>query len=200
MYINRRADPKISKTPMSRKFAVVGYPNLDEVDRRWIELFRSKHDPQASRIGAHYTLAFPVEIPFRGLESEIAAVAQSSQPISFIIRHAEVVRDAFSDASLIFLIPDEGNVGLTALHDHLYAGVLRPYRRLDIPFVPHVTIGAAPDPRSAQKLVPELNFHSRIIRGTVDKIDLVEICDEGVRSLAAYALGRAPGRTGRKIG
>jgi len=41
------------------KLAIVAFPSVDEVDRQWIESFRSQHDPQASRLGVHFTLVFP---------------------------------------------------------------------------------------------------------------------------------------------
>jgi len=190
-YIKSQADNDMSTILMRMKVAVVGYPNLDEVDRRWIESFRAKHDPQASRISVHFTLVFPVEAVSSGLESEIAAVAQSTQPISFAIRRTEVVRDALGDGCHVFLVPDEGSAEITTLHDNLYAGTLRPHKRPDVLFVPHMTVGAASDSRSAQRLAAELNVRSRIIRGTVDKIELVEVGSPVVKSLVAYALGSA---------
>ncbi len=120
--------------------AVVGYPNLDELDRRWVESFRVKYDPQVSQIGVHFTLVFPVELASSGLESEIAAVARITQPISFTVRRTEVVRDAHGNGSYVFLVPDEGSVEITTLHNSLYAGALHPYQRLDIPFLPQVEL------------------------------------------------------------
>jgi 2'-5' RNA ligase len=171
--------------------AVVGYPNLDELDRRWVESFRARYDPQVSRIGVHFTLVFPMELASIGLESEIAAVARITQPVSFIIRRTEVVRDALNNGCSVFLVPDEGSAEIATLHNSLYAGALHPYQRLDIPFLPHMTVGATPDVRSARRLAEELNVRSRIIRGIIDKIELVEVGTSVVKSLVAYALGSA---------
>ena len=110
------------------KLAIVAYPSLDDVDRQWIESFRIKHDPQASRLGVHFTLVFPVEAVPSKLEPEIAVVAQSTQPISFAIRGTKVVRDALGNGSHIFLVPDEGGAQIATLHGRLYAGALRAYR------------------------------------------------------------------------
>lgn len=192
----RLADNDKSISPMRMNIAVVGYPNLDEIDRRWVESFRAKYDPQVSQIGVHFTLVFPVELASSRLELEIAAVAQITQPISFTIRRTEVIRDAHGNRSYVFLVPDEGSVEITTLHNNLYAGALHPYQRLDIPFLPHMTIGATPDVRSARRLAEELNVRSRIIRGTIDKIELVEVGTSVVKSLVAYPLGSAE-RCGR---
>lgn len=178
------------------KLAVVAYPSLDEGDRQWIESFRANHDPQASRIGVHFTLVFPVEGLPREIEPEIAVVARSTQPISFAIRRTEVVRDALGHLSHIFLVPDEGGVQITTLHSRLYAGTLRSYRRSDIPFVPHMTVGATPDSPAAQRLADELNIHSRMVLGTVGHIDLVDVGTSVVQAITSYALGSAAGTVG----
>ena len=45
--------------------AVVAFPLLDADDRQWIESIRAKHDPEAKRIAAHFTLVFPAVLPLR---------------------------------------------------------------------------------------------------------------------------------------
>jgi hypothetical protein len=54
------------------RLAIVGYPALDKFDLRWIAELRGAHDPQALRIGPHFTLVFP----FQAVASEIAAELQ----------------------------------------------------------------------------------------------------------------------------
>jgi hypothetical protein len=39
--------------------AVVAFPTFEAADRQWIESIRAKHDPEAKRIAAHFTLIFP---------------------------------------------------------------------------------------------------------------------------------------------
>jgi hypothetical protein len=41
--------------------AIVAYPNIDDSDRQRLESFRALHDPQAARIGVHFTLVFPFD-------------------------------------------------------------------------------------------------------------------------------------------
>lgn len=171
------------------KLGIVAYPSLDEEDRQWIESFRAKHDPQASRLGVHFTLVFPVEAMPSELEPELVVAAESTQPISFAIRSTRVVRDVVENDSHILLVPDEGGAQISTLHDRLYSGVLRPYLRSDIPFVPHMTVGAAPDSRLAKRLAEELGFGSRTVRGLVANIELVDVATRRVRSIMTYALG-----------
>jgi len=180
------------------KLAIVAYPTLDEADRQWIELFRAEHDPQASRIGAHFTLVFPTEANPDDLDPDIAEAASSIQPISFAIGSTKVVQDVLSDASHIFLVPDHGGIELTTLHDRLYGGVLRRELRSDILFVPHITVGAATNSQVAEELAARLSSRFRVVRGTVSGIELVDVGTRQVQSVATYTLGNAATTTAHK--
>jgi hypothetical protein len=127
------------------KLAIVAYPTLDEVDRQWIESFRTKYDPQASRLGVYFTLVFPVDAAPGELEPDRELAARTIQPIAFELWSTHVVRDVVGSDALIFLVPSVGGPQIEALHDRLYAGVLRPHLRSEIQFVPHMTVGAASD-------------------------------------------------------
>ena len=172
---------------MAIKLAVVAFPTLEDPDRRWIESFRAKHDPQVSQINVHFTLVFPVDTS-EDVGSEVATVAQSTPPIAFAVRRTEVVSDALGHGSHVFLVPDEGSAQISALHDRLYAGKLRVHLRSDIPFVPHMTVGAAPDSGSALRLADELNVRDRPFRGVVGALELVDVGATRVRSIATYEL------------
>jgi 2'-5' RNA ligase len=171
--------------------AIVAYPILDPDDRQWIETFRSKHDPQAARLGVHFTLVFPVVAVPSEVERELAMVARSTTRISFTIRGPEVVRDLVGSGSHVFLVPGEGGRQIAALHGRLYGGGLRVHRRADIPFVPHMTIGAAPNRQTGERLVAELGVGSRTVSGTIERLDLVDVGAAVVTTVATYALGAA---------
>jgi len=170
------------------KLAVVAFPSFDDADRQWIESFRTKHDPQVARIGVHFTLVFPLEASPEDVGPEIATAAQSAAPIAFTVRRAEAIADAFGHGSHVFLVPDEGAAQISALHDRLYAGTLRAHHRSDIPFVPHMTVGTAPDSASALILATTLDVRARSVRGTVDALDLLDVEPPCVRSMATYQL------------
>jgi 2'-5' RNA ligase len=174
------------------KLAIVAYPRLDEADRHWIEAFRTKHDPQAPRIGVHFTLVFPVDAMPNDVVREIALVAQTTDPIPFAIDRMQVVPDVPGQVSHIFLVPNEGSGEIATLHDRLYGGTLRSHLRSDIPFIAHMTVGAAPDPESAAKLAEALDLGGRIVRGIVSDIDLIDVSAERVQSIGAYRLAGRP--------
>jgi 2'-5' RNA ligase len=173
--------------------AVVAYPMMDDTDLHWISTFRRKHDPQSVRIGVHFTLVFPIEGSPSELAPEIAVVARSTDPIVFAIRRTEIVFDTLENRSLVFLVPDEGALEITTLHNRLYAGVLRPHLRADLTFVPHLTIGAAAESTAAQRTATELDLGSRVIRGRIEHIALVNVGVPIVQTVATYALGDADG-------
>lgn len=173
------------------KLAIVAYPSLNEPDRQWVESSRAKHDPQAPRIDAHFTLVFPVEAPPSNLEPEIAAVAQSAQSIPFVIDRISVVPDVLGGGNHIFLVPEEGGVQIATLHDQLYSGVLQGHLRTDIPFTPHMTVGVASDLVAAEELANDVRVQARIIRGTLSSIELVNVGTRRVEQIASFALGDA---------
>jgi 2'-5' RNA ligase len=173
--------------------AVVSYPRLDEVDRQWIESIRAAHDPQATRLGVHFTLVFPVEAPAAAVTAEVSAVAQSTGAIAFTINYAEAVRDVFGGGGHVFLVPDEGLEEIATLHDRLYGGLLRPHLRADIPFTPHMTVAANADLTWCESLAQELNRDRRSIRGTLEGIELVHVDTPRVNSIAAFVLGNSGG-------
>ena len=70
------------------KLAVVAYPHVAQDDGAWIESTRARHDPQASRIKAHFTLVFPAELPREVLVAQVRSALASFRPIPFVLRRA----------------------------------------------------------------------------------------------------------------
>ena len=168
--------------------AIVAFPRLDERDRQWIESFRAMHEPQASRIALHFTLVFPCDTDPDEIGGEVEAAARSTSPISFAIRRAVAIPDAFGARSNVFLVPDEGGAEITTLHERLYAGALGRHLRTDIPFVPHITIGATGDAAAAEALAQDLDVASRAVTGTITTLDVVDVGSHLVRSVTTYTL------------
>jgi 2'-5' RNA ligase len=173
--------------------AIVSYPSISEDDRHWIESVRAKHDPQAARIGVHFTLVFPIDASPAAVAGEIAAVAAAAKPISFTIRRAKAVADAVSGGSNVFLVPREGRAEIATLHDRLYQGALRPYLRAEIPFTPHMTIAAGSDLAKCEGLIQELSLDHRTVEGALRTIELVNLETPRVDSSATFVLGASGG-------
>lgn len=172
---------------MSR-IAVVAYPTLDQRSLDWLEAIRRQHDPQASRIPAHFTLVFPIEESPGDLTKEIARVCLRYRPIPFVLRSAVATRDVVHGGAHVFAVPDEGRDHITRLHDDLYAGVLRPHLRDDIAFVPHITL-AAGDGRWCERYAAQLNEILQPLRGAIDSVTLLDVSRSEVESIVRLVLG-----------
>ena len=85
-------------------------------------------------------------------------------------------------------MPDAGFGEIAALHDALYGGAFCASRRADIPFIPHITIAAKRDFGLCERLARDLTPLDRLIRGRLQKIDLLEIVPGTVTSLQGFDL------------
>ena len=171
--------------------AVVTFPLLDADDRQWIESIRAKHDPEAKRIAAHFTLVFPAVMPARATEAHLTRVAHSTEPIRFVLRRAAVAPDALGSGGHVFLIPEDGRDALAGLHERLHDGVLQPYSRRNAMFTPHITIAAGTSLDPLHTIAGELNAKGMSIRGSISEIVLVEVTPVEIRHAARFQLGAA---------
>ena len=168
--------------------AVVAFPTFEVADRQWIESIRAKHDPEAKRIAAHFTLIFPAILPLRETEAHVARVAQSMEPMRFVLRRAAVVPDHLGTAGHVFLLPDDGRDALVGLHDRLNQGVPQPHWKRGVSFTPHVTVAAGTlEPLHA--LAGDLNAKGLTIRGSVSAVVLVDVTMAEIRQIGHFALG-----------
>jgi len=171
--------------------AIVAYPELRASDHARIEAFRRRCDPNATRIGVHFTLLFPLDADAEILAAEGRAAADSSPPFAFGIRRTRVVGDAFSTQSHVFLVPDAGAAEIEQLHDRLYAGAFAAERRADIPFIPHLTVAAAAVAGAAAALAAQLDLAASPVHGKVRALVLIDVAPHEVRPVATWALGGA---------
>lgn len=169
---------------------VVAYPELAAADLAWIEAIRAEHDPHATVIRAHLTLVFPLTgLPEATLVARVRDVAARTTAFAVELGAASVVKDVLGGQTHVFLVPDGGNGDLIRLHDRLYAGPLAPYLRLDVPFIPHLTVKAAPDPAACKALADDLNERGFLVRGAVSALDVVRYEGGRVATVARVPLG-----------
>ena len=169
--------------------AVVAFPLLDADDRQWIESIRAKHDPEAKRIAAHFTLVFPAVMSARATEAHLTRVAHSTEPIRFVLRRAAVAPDALGSGGHVFLIPEDGRDALAGLHERLYDGVLQPHSRRNTSFTPHITVAAGTALDPLHTIAGELNAKGLNIRGSISEIVLVEVTPARSGMLAHFSSG-----------
>ena len=161
----------------------------------WLVSFRARHDPSATLVAPHVTLVFPTEaISEETLVAEARAVAAETAAFRAHFRIAMMMPEVAGArmTSHIFLVPDSGLSEIVRLHDRLYAGRLRPQLRLDLPFIPHLTVAAGLDLGVAKTLVDEINTPGPDLRCEVDHLAVMSIDDarDGRRLVARLALAR----------
>jgi 2'-5' RNA ligase len=168
----------------------LSYPSISDVNRTLIQAIREQHDPNYAIVAPHFTLVFPLVDQERALLSEhLHRILQGQEQISFVLRCALVVKDVTGDSTHTFLVPDEGFSDLVKLHDHLYTGFLAEQLRLDIPFIPHITVASSRQPEVCKRVADEINSQNISIRGTIRTVALVEYANNRVMTLEQIALG-----------
>jgi 2'-5' RNA ligase len=167
---------------------VVAYPELAPADLDWIEALRQRYDPHSGLIAPHWTLVFPVaDIAAEPLVAHVAAQVRGIPPIQLTIRCATIVKDVFSPLTHLFLVPDEGNGALIRLHDALYSGLLAGALRLDVPFIPHITVGAFAEAAVAKAVAGRINHEGISIHGRIGALDIISH-----QSHTVTTVGRVP--------
>ena len=146
-----------------RELFTLAYPKLSDQDLEFIDTFRRRHDRQHQVVRAHFTLAFGCsEIDERAYVEHVEQVALLWRPIPFVCRYAMLGADARSEHAHVFLVPDEGYSSICRLHDDVYRRALAPFLRLDIAYVPHITLGTSADRAAMKAYCDELNEAGRI--------------------------------------
>jgi hypothetical protein len=141
-------------------------------------------------VAPHFTLVFGLagmnECDYLGHVENIAAKAE---PIPFHCRYAMLGADDSDDTAYVFLVPDEGNSAIALLHDRLYTGLLAPHLRLDLEYVPHMTVGACGDRGEAKALCDALNSQGVSIAGRLKAVTVAALEDGRIGNIAAFRLG-----------
>jgi len=135
-----------------------------------------KYDPQVDLIEPHITLMFPVSesIGEENLVHHLESIVSGWQSFPVHLQRLQISSDGH-----LFLLIQEGNANLIRLHSQIYTGILAGYRRDDIPFVPHVTLGVLNKDSIKHNLVLEEAKQLGIDHYCVlDKLHLVKVNDD----------------------
>ncbi len=171
-------------------FALIAYPKLAPTDLAWIAAIRLRYtDLAGSQFAPHVTLVFPLrDVESAPLARHVARAIAGWPAVRFVVRGSILVKDASGPDTYIFLVPDEGFSAIVRLHDRLYTELLAPYLRLDIPFIPHITVGYARDAALCKQVVDALNVQDILIRGVLDELVLVDVAAPAAPALARFTL------------
>lgn len=171
-------------------FYTVAYPEIPATQMQWIEEIRRQHDPQYAVVRPHFTLVFRVcdvqeSMYFRHVES----VARLSKPIVSRCLYAMLDAGDVDSRAYVYLVPDEGNAEISLLHDRLYSGVLQPHQRLEIPYIPHITVGTTQDLKLAKQLCDGLNRAGVCVQGTLGSISVGVLENAKFHTVRSFRLG-----------
>ncbi len=167
----------------------LAYPTLSNADMLRIEELRHIHNANCEHVQAHFTMVFSCgDVDENDYMEHVKSLSQAAQPISFVCRYAMLGADE-AEQAYIFLVPDEGYSGLSRLHDALYRGLLAERLCLEIPYIPHITIGSITDRVAAKRLCDDLNERGLDIQGTVDALTVATLEELKIRNLATFYLG-----------
>jgi 2'-5' RNA ligase len=159
-----------------RKLFTLAYPRLSEKDTKFIEEFRRRHDGHHELVRAHFTMVFGrSEVDERAYLEHVREVARLSRPTSFVCRYAMLGADDEAERAYVFLVPDEGYSAISRLHDVLYRREMASFLRLDIPFVPHITLGSSADRAAMKTCCDELNEAALAIHGSVEALTVAAL-------------------------
>jgi 2'-5' RNA ligase len=103
-----------------------------------IESFRRDHDPLHAALPAHVWLVFPFATNLTSVQiaAHVRRVIANWPAMSATFRDVESILEDF-----VILMVRERADALTALHDKLYQGVLKPFLRTELTYTPHLTLG-----------------------------------------------------------
>ncbi|HEX7749394.1 MAG TPA: 2'-5' RNA ligase family protein [Bordetella sp.] len=172
----------------------LAYPLLSDADAAAIESIRREHDPQRGVVPAHFTLAFGCgAVPGGAYTEHVQTVSRTMPAVSFACRYAMLNVESRTGLAYVYLVPDGGYSGLSRLHDALYRGPLAEHLNLDIPFVPHITLGVLRDKADAKRLCDELNARGIAISGEVNALSVAALEAGKIRDLNTFPLiGQTP--------
>jgi hypothetical protein len=153
---------------------IVAYPELSPVDYEMIQSLRREYNSLYNIIGPHFTFVFSTPgVSEVGFIEDVKKTTAGFRAINFCIRSATINKDVFSNNYDAFLVPDEGHSQMLKLHDALYSQTLAPQHRMDIPYVPHISVANSHDPYAIKKIVGNLNSQNLTITGSITSLDII---------------------------
>lgn len=172
-------------------FAVVSYPKFIPNEGELIPVMESLYPKFIyPKLAPHFTFVFPQSsVPQAALIAHVQTIAAVHTPIPFVIHRVQAVADSISPNHYLFLVPDDGFDAVHQLHDQLYSGELAHELRLDIPFIPHITLGHTPDVAYCNAAADAINKQPFELAGVIDVLDVVELEGDTARTIAQIKLG-----------
>ena len=170
-------------------FTVYCTPELSRPDIERIQTVRAQHDPQGKLLGPHVTLVFPtLATTERRLLDHVTQIIGNVRAFRAAFRCAILYKDTEKPLTYAYLLPDDGTSHFVRLHHQLLTGSLERALRLDVPYVPHITLGAFERPEAAKTVVDSFNQQPFTISGFVNTVNIARLEEGKLSTLAALRL------------
>ncbi len=166
-------------------YLVVAYPKLENTDFNLIQDYRKDHDLRYySLIKPHVTLVFAIDnIAEKAFIQEVEEKITNFSSFKLTFNVATINLDNSGEFYHEFLVPDIGNSDIIKLHDKLYSGLFKTNLRLDIDYIPHISIGNSDDVETTKARIDKLNNAGVAMTGEIDSIDIIEYKDNNIATI-----------------
>lgn len=157
-------------------FVVIAYPKITLEDYEWIQNIRKEHDTNMfGVVKPHVTFVFPTnKLNANSLTKHVKEHVTGFKAFPIKLDSTKVVEGDSKVFTHTFLVPSTGYEQVNELHDQLYVDGLASELRSDIPFVPHLGIGANSDKKVMEELAEFISKSGKSISGTIDELVVCE--------------------------
>ncbi|MDX2220039.1 MAG: 2'-5' RNA ligase family protein [Burkholderiales bacterium] len=166
---------KLVKPP---RWGIVWFPEFSAQTAQAIATLRNAHDPLAATLAPHLWLVFPFAAHLNAtqLTAHIRRRTARWPQMPVVFSGIRNLKDEF-----VLLNARTGAGSVVALHDRLYGGILAPYLRDDMDYLPHVTLARSTDPQifASALDMAESNLAGEY-RALLGHVSLLSLTGEGV--------------------
>ena len=96
--------------------------------------------------------------------------------------------DHKAERALVYLVPDEGYSDISRLHDAWYRQTMAQFLQLDIPYVPHITLGSSTDRAAMKACCDNLNETEFSVHGSVTALTVAALDGGVLTDIASFPL------------
>jgi 2'-5' RNA ligase len=169
---------------------VIARPHFDKDDLAWLTDIRARRT--GNRGAPYFTLVFPgADLTPAEFAAHVRACASDIPRIRFRLRSALVVPEPMVGRFHVFLVPDEGFGAIHQLYDRLHEGPLEAALRVEVAYLPHITVATTADYAAARKLSQALNQGGIDIPGHIEALEVEHRTGEVIRKVADIPLARS---------
>lgn len=166
---------KLVKPP---RWGIAWFPQLSTQTSTAIVNIRKQFDPLAASLPPHLWLVFPFAAHLNAtqLTAHIRRRTARWPPVPVVFTGIRNLKDEF-----VMINARTGARSITALHDKLYGGILAPFLRDDIDFLPHITLARSRDSKTVDTAfdIAERTLNGEY-RAVMREVSLLSISGEGV--------------------